>query len=75
MTVIGVPTGPRVGLIFTVRSSRNPPFATCFPSTTAKMSCSPPKSFGTRKDALNAPVASVWVFASATAILSTFRPM
>jgi hypothetical protein len=28
-TVIGVPTGPCLGLIVTLRSSRKPPFATC----------------------------------------------
>ena len=31
VTVIGVPTGPFAGLIFTVRSSRKPPLPTCAP--------------------------------------------
>ena len=72
--VMGVPTGPLFGLIVTVRSSRYPPLPTCVPFTTAKMSCSPPKSFGAVKVALNAPLESVVAFASATPILSTLRP-
>ena len=75
VTVIGVPTGPFAGLSFTVRSSRKPPFPTCVPFITAKMSCRPPKSFGTLNVTLNAPLESVVAFASATPILSTLRPM